>query len=328
MYECRHNELLVTLKMAEIQESKRILGTLPEWATVLSLIGFNAHQQALRSESRTATCVTVPTDALAAAMVALGAAMSSFVQSIGSSVEQQLEKILTLPAGSPVTVRKNNELRSGWFVGPRTVMGNDCIEYDERTHGGREKRYLFMERCVDMHPMPIGSEPFVHARTPFEDESSIVLLNKIAPAAASCAAAEYDDTVAVVTVVSRFRSDLNEYVVLDDLTAPLVDLVRPDRDVSSGVSTRTRVIPSSTGDLDLSDSQPQLVIFDGAQAYLRLRHEFARTSSVTLLDRWDNRSEDAAHAFIGDSAPYGASISLDHTLVGSGIEVLAYEVEK
>jgi hypothetical protein len=152
-----------------------------------------------------------------------------------------------------------------------------------------------------------GAEPFAVPKEPFRDLLSAEILDGLALGIAAIAATTSHCASVIITTLVQIQPELDDRVVISARGAvPLVDLVRPQQFQPTGIPYRTVVVPSSADCLpEAAGESPPVAVFDGAQAYLRLRDSVNAGASVLLVDRWSASAVPAVAAFLQDQPAEG-----------------------
>lgn len=309
---------------------------LPEWARYLTRLGA-LFQQSNSPGSRAAVCVTLPTRAFSAPFVALGAVAASVGKSDGAtSASAHFEALTQLPVGTSVVLRKKNQKLKGIFLGPEERAGMRYVKvqvgsWHER--GGGLTEFIREIDALRVHPLetaigesalpknqkgrPVSRHaPFLESLLGLKDVYEFVTRTSLACALIGSKAGLHSEIYDPGFAVGS-QSDRKE--------GCLQAALRVREFLAEGDSHRVVMLSASAADIHVDPhvKSAPLAIFDGATAYLRWRQEFGAANSVVLLDRCQQRSEDAAAAFIHEHAK-----RLDDFIISDeaprGVEVAAF----
>lgn len=259
---------------------------LPDWALWFQVVGDSLAQwdeDGLRSW----TCVTVPTRSFAAALAAFGSVR--FAANRGAE-DSLAERLSTLTPGDAVAwLDTNGEMRSGRFEG----VDDTYVHYRPRNHGGigiATKRPLAMAQ--DFYPLEPGEEPFAGARCVADNERFVVSALGVDSKALLLRSS-------VDVVICGTATQLAEELESQDFcsggaSGRLMDVIRPKRLLPAGQRWRSLIVTGSSRPSDVSLTvDPSVVVFDGAQAFLRLSDSIPGKSNLVILDRWSARIEES-----------------------------------
>jgi hypothetical protein len=294
---------------------------LPAWASWLLLLGRWAG--CINEPGNTFwIIVSVPDRRYASSLLAHGAVTAR----VGS---RELPPVAArfghaVPNDGLTWIDSNGHSRFGRFRG----LEKDRIVYEPRVHGGwgvRTEKLLTHAQTF----WPAGElEAFVGAR-PVSENPEFAGAATGVPGSSFLAASRIEVTIAGLrTEIDR---DLTEQRLLaSEAWGTLRDTVRPRHLCQAGEHWRSLVVPSSADPASLDAHEADVpTVFDGPQAYLRLRDQLIGSVNIVVIDRWHPRSGDAASAArIERAETWVEHHSLDFADPPPGVEVFAWAADR
>jgi hypothetical protein len=296
---------------------------LPTWAQWFIDVGARLDVLAQEGDTKLWICITVPDRRFAAVLVAFGAIRSRLHHTVHPSPEERFEG---LEIGAPISwLDTNKQLRCGSYDG----ASDGYIHYRPRVHGGigvRSKRPI--ERATEFWPMGCDEELFVGAKP-------------IAQSVGFCEAA-YQRSVEssltwsdVDTIICGTSSVLEHELTATGFSAGghvgcLADVVRPRRFLSRAERSRSAIVTGTTDPDDIDGIETHgPAIFDGPQAYVRLRESVCSTTNLIIIDRWSPRATDTATVVLSERAQTATLAELP-TLPPAppGVELLGWVADR
>lgn len=320
------------MKLADLHyRGKGLPSPLEPWMAFLLEIG--ALLGASRSEGRRLVIgVSVPTRAFAAVLAGTGSVLTRAkdVDPVQADAESYFEYLGSLPEGTGVSWYNGSSRRLGHLLGVReTPLGRRLMIQVSRTGDLREactiEACLGVELLDDEVKLPWG----ISKRHPAAEGAP--LLSKLLPGRAlfPFASRTVLDCLIVGIASTLFEECSSKLGVYDHqslyLDASINELLRVRvkgakdtyRSVICGVSAKMMQV--------LATTDPGVVVFDGAQGYLRWRTNWPASPALLILDRSETHATEAAVALDQDRLLYGADPEgLDLPELPDGVEITSY----
>lgn len=289
---------------------------IPPWARWFISLG---RQMAHPEENRcTWVCVTVPDRRFAAGLAALGAVLESPVSP--HEERSAAERLAELSPGDWFTfIDANGQLRCGQFEG--LVRG--VLSYSRWTHSGMDSRKKLVDFCQSVWPLAANERPFAGPKDATENAAFVEAV--FGASVTECLVRSTSD-VTIVGVSTVIEAELNtQAFAICGAGGALLDIVRPRELLPSHERSRSRVLPSVSPPGEVDGLRTPFAIFDGPQAYLRLRDSLHACTNLIILDRWAPRAEDAVMAVRLEEAHSGLErLQMATPQTPPGIEVFAW----
>ena len=107
------------------------------------------------------------------------------------------------------------------------------------------------------------------------------------------------------------------------------DILRVKRFLPENRAFRTEIIPTTIKDWDKKqfELEPHVVIFDGANGYMKRRGHWHNTNTIVILDRAEPAFSEAVEIINNDFEVkrIGEDLELDLSRVPAGVEIIVYE---
>jgi hypothetical protein len=283
---------------------------LPEWAMSLIDIGW-AFQDSPKTEDRISTTLLLPNRGFAATFIALGNVLSQAVPSPSEAdLEQHFADLLSLaephrPTASLVYFLEGRAMR-GVFDGIYKENGASFIrvrverDFAHRTSG--TTYVIGKSRAIDLHIDREGDGTLgkhIYSRATVRNAAFVEGL--YTPSEANLIHISSLPTITVFSRVNSMRAEVCEerFIRKSDAAKAgegfLNEVLRVDRFTPASTRPRARLIATASDEIVLTQGakDSSLVIFDGADAYLKWHHHFSQSDIVTLLSPTDSQIEDA-----------------------------------
>lgn len=283
---------------------------LPEWAVSLIDIGWALHE-CPKTKDRVSTTLLLPSRAFAGTFIALGNVLAQAVPSPSyADLEQHFSDLLSL-AGPQRTRASliyllNGRAMRGVFDGIYKDGGASFIrvrverDFAHRTSGSTYA--IGKYKSADLHIDPEGDGilgKHIYSRATVKNAAFIGGL--YTPSEANLIHISSTPTITLFGRVNAMHAEVCEerFASKADATKAgegfLNEVLRVDRFVSASTRPRVRLIATASEETVLTDEMraSSLVIFDGADSYLKWSHHFAHSDIVTLLSQTDSQIDDA-----------------------------------
>lgn len=294
---------------------------LPTWASWLLSLGFWAGCLP-ESDATYWVIVSLPDRRYASSLLAHGAVTARVRTREVPPVAARFEH--AVPNDGLTWIDSNGHSRFGCFRG----LEKDRIIYQPRVHGGWGVRTEKLLTHAETFWPADELEGFVGAR-PLADNPEFVAAASGVPGSRFLAASRLE--VTLVGLRTEIDRDLTEQRFFsNEASGSLRDTVRPRHLCQAGEHWRSVVVASSAGPSSLDAPAPDApTVFDGPQAYLRLRDQLNGSVNIVVIDRWHPRSGDAAAtARIERAETWIEHDSLQLADPPPGIEVFAWAAER
>jgi len=310
---------------------------LPDWGKFFIRLGSLVAEFSAADE-RLIIGVAVPTRAFAATLVAVGAvACLSGERASAPDSQHHFRALCKLPTGTAVTYRRGNKLLRGLILGHVTLEGG---EYLSLMVGSGEKLLLnpilsmkvqlaarqFTQVSAKQHGLEILQHgTFLRATLPEVDPYYFAMQSRF-----DCLLNGNVGLLRHEITLTPFGA----YTGSGKLTeGTLQDLLRVRRFFGADHHFRSEVFSSARAKSDsnsIRDDSPPLVVFDGASAFLKWRHEWEKSAWIAILDRTSMLTLAAADTLNQHYAEQRLSDwQMPNDLsVPPGIEVTGYVVRK
>jgi hypothetical protein len=305
------------------------VSVLPPWAAFLISVGRFGVEHRLPGR-RLVVGVSVPTRAFAAAFCALGVAIAAYEDPEAHDPRQQLERLRSLPRGTPVRYRSGNHLYCGRFREIANVKGTAHIVIDM---GGYEYRRPWY--AADFVQLLEPEEEFVRRRLLATNPDFV---RACLPGVDPFAHAGFTNLDCMIVGIKHpLRAEICDEPIwaITDGGVPfcgcLNDLLRCDAfELNANDHDRTVIVSAyGQGPPDkYAHADPPAVVFDGAPGFLRLRSHWRRSPWILVADRTSPSALDAAGAFNQELAMSIADAPLGGLgSIPDGIELAAFYEE-
>lgn len=291
--------------------------SLPRWAQWFLEVGSSL---VASREQRIWVAVTVPDRRFAAGFAALGAVLGRIR---ASEVPPPAERMGRLSRGEGVTWKDSNGmLQSATFE----RLHEGMVEYRTRVHGGGTIAKRPVDMCETFWPLADNEEPFPG---PKQLSSNEPFVNGFYGATADVLWRPALDAIVCGTQSTLFREFDESALSIGGTTGSLGDVLRPRGFIPAWQRPRSAMVTSASRPEETDGLQTDgLAIFDGPQAYLRMRDSIAAAANLVIVDRWSPRAQDAVasirlsrnQTWIDTALP-----ALPH--LPSGVELLMWAAE-
>lgn len=298
------------LKVSDIvklryRETDGTLTPLPEWAKFFIELGCRATCPLGQSGERQVFGLAVPTRSFAAAFASVGAVIGS----VGAIEEQKTDEeyfefLCSLPANTPIKHRDQNKkgksrLYDGIILSAQEIAGQRMLKIQREKASMNDSAasgltfYIQKNRARDIFT------PATEDGVTIEDLPTNQKGARMAPTSGfttsiigqgSIANFESESTMTclIVGATSVLSMELTEQKFLTDtgIEGTLSDLLRIKRLLTPGSPYRSNIFATNSRRPPRynDDLVPTLVIFDGAQGFLKWRDNFPSSHWLVLLD--------------------------------------------
>jgi hypothetical protein len=301
----------------------------PSWVQFLLNLGYVVAREA-EVESRRVVVVAVPTRSYATALIAAGIVGALAAEASGDDTSELFHQLRKLPKGTSVILQEGNKTFKGQLIGCEDRRGTEYIGVQLQASGaGGRKTWLPPERVAqitvtggtsgNLPKNPQGTKIVVAQR--FLGR----FLNGLDPRRFSTTS-RLD--CAIVGRLGVLRQEVMVKLAFPGTgsrfdSGTLQDVLRVRRFVRSGQSYRSIVVPIERG---TPDTRSKVVLFDGALAALKCRHQWRSSDQIVVLDRTDPNFEAATDALNAEYARYRLEYAPEDIISGwpVGVEVMNY----
>jgi hypothetical protein len=309
---------------------------LPQWAAFFFDLGASLVRRQTGNE-RVVACVTAPTRGYAAALAATGAVLAAYASDpVAPDVERHFSFLTTLPAGSLVTFVSGKHFVTAPLLGSEKL--DDVPHLKIRYDGTYYRRW---DRCWDIQPATnmadagVRKRPLTNYIDPF---TTSILLHTNGAAEAFIFSTRLDcllvgaiDSLHSEITGQDFATQTKERI---RTSAPaslrpgsLSLILRCRKFLPPGEHYRADVLAAQgqTVPDHLLGKVPRLVVFDGAQGFLRWRDQWMNSSWLIVFDRTDRATDLGVEASTKERARRTGDLDLlDEINLPDGIELIAY----
>lgn len=310
---------------------------LPDWGTFFIRLGSLVAEFSAADE-RIIIGVAVPTRAFAATLVGVGAvARLSGQRASAPDSQHHFRALCKLPTGTAVTYRRGNKLLRGLILGQVKLDGADYLSLRV---GSGEKLLLnpslsmkvqpaarqFTQVSAKQHGLEILQHgTFLRATLPDVDPYYFAMQSRF-----DCVLNGNVGLLRHEITMTPFAADTGAGKLAE---GTLQDLLRVKRFFGADHHFRSEVFSSAHAKSDsnsIPDDSPPVVVFDGASAFLKWRHDWETAAWIAILDRTSTLTLAAADTL---NQHYAERRLTDWQLpddvsVPPGIEVTGYVVRK
>jgi hypothetical protein len=311
---------------------------LPQWAEFFLDLGASLIRYQTGDE-RSVVCITAPTRAYAAVLAATGAVLAAYSKDpIAPDVERHFSFLTTLPAGSLVTFVSGKHLVTAPLMGWDKLDG---VPHLKISYDGTY--YRRSDRCWDIQPAESIAGPTVRKRplTKYIDPFTTSILPHINGAAEAFIFSTRLDCLLVGAINALhseiagqdFATEMKERARVSGRpslrTGCLGSILRCRKLLPAGEHYRTDILAAQGQAMPdhLLGKVPGLVVFDGAQGFLRWRDQWMKSSWLIIFDRTDYTytTDLGVAALTKERARRTGDLELtDEISLPDGIELIAY----
>ena len=304
---------------------------IPSWAqTLVDLGNWLANT---RSDQPRAVAMALPTRSFAAPLVAVGAVLCDAVATRKSSDPiVHFEMLASLPAGTAVTVRDGSRQKRGLLLGVEMREGKRLIRVQvEKLHslgGGLTRSF---PPPLALRVEPIETELSAEQLPKSQKGKTLVrragFMECLLQGIDSYDYALHSEMHALLVGNTRvLRNEVFETPFGAKVAGrravhegKLQDVLRARRLQATDQHFRSDVLPAMPRDTDGPSDQHSapLVVFDGADGFLRLRHRWPRADWIVVLDRTARSFDEGVACLVQDWT------KREEDLAGNGMPVLA-----
>lgn len=277
--------------------------SVPEWTEFLITVGHEVAILSAKAERRPCVGLVLPTQAYAAAFVALGVLRFAAGTREEESASEHFDALFRLRKGAPVRVLEGDKYRKGIITGFEEIGSLRRIQIAmSLPRGCRQRRWFKPEESEKIQAISEDNQegmstrrvhrlvrnlPFVSGFLGSQDLSVFGMVSSL-----DCLA---------ITHPARFRREVSEaFLGIRNSQGfhdgSLQDLLRVKQFMQGGHAYHTAVLsPRSrkTGNAALSRS-PLVTVYDGLSGFLRLRDSLSSSGWVFLADRSAPNADEAA----------------------------------
>lgn len=306
-----------TLKITDIVKLRvrRADGTvipLPQWARFFMELGSLAESSADQPGEKRVLGLSLPTRSFAAAFAAVGTVIGSIAGIDEQRTDEEyFEFLCSLPANTPIKHRDKNKkgkfrLYDGIVLGTQEIAGQKMLKIQREKASMSDSTAGGLTRYIQKNGARDVSIPALEDAISFEDLPASQKGSRLAPTSGFTTSiigrgsiANFESESAMTCLIVGATSVLNielveqRFLTDDDVEGALSDLLRIKRLLPPGspyrsntFATNSRRPPRYNDDL-----VPSLVIFDGAQGFLKWRDNFPSSHWLVLLDNTSSNFE-------------------------------------
>jgi hypothetical protein len=296
----------------------------PRWAETLFELGFSVGIMA-DDCMRLVVGLVVPTRLYAAALIATG-----FVTARTEEIEidDHFRMLAALDTGTPVYWARDGNLIPAIFSGTDTVDGRHCIWLQTATEGNL-REVVWKELAANVHPAPREVRLTRETRRRPLDLNREFLRQWMGNINLDIYATQTRYECVIWGQLARLRDEITQTLFAhgdssDGSHGTLQDILRVRSFQQSRDPFRTDVLPlNAVG--PFVNSHPQLVIFDGARAYLRNREFCDGLHQIVILDRTETAFWDAVGEFNEHYLYRARDVDLSLSELPASVELVAYQ---
>jgi hypothetical protein len=279
--------------------------------------------------------LSVPTRAYAAVLAGTGAvlARAQRLDPAEADAESYFEYLGDLPKGTSVSWNNGTSKRPGVLLGMKdTPLGRRLMI--QVSMSGDLREACTLESCLGVQVLDDTVKLPMGAGRRRSAGSGVPVLAKLLPGPAIFPFVSRTTLdCLMVGVGSTLTAECSEELGVHDptsdryLSAPIAQLLRVR--VPTGAKDTYRSVIAATASAKmmqvLAGARPGVVVFDGAQAYLRWRTSWPSTQALLVLDRSEAHAEEGAAALDQDRMLYGDTEGVpEFPELPDGIEITAY----
>jgi hypothetical protein len=309
---------------------------LPIWAKYFLELGATLSEYSVPGNNFVAA-ITVPTRGFAASLFCSGLILQRGILPTQCS-EQHIEKIASLPIGTPVRFPSNNHQKDGLYNGEVSSCGKRYfrIQYEQGSEisipvESAQKIEISGKDQIKLHKSQSGRElvppssllkhlfdPPLLSRFVTESKLECVMLGQLN----SLTQELMDHTIGYQIIEGRVAE------------GKILDLVRPKgtQYKTSNTSYRTLILPSSNkyNSQFTSKLNNFVTVFDNALSYIKWRSAFKNTNWVVILEKTDRNFDlalkEVNEDYYQNRIEKPSKIQLPNP--PAGIELMFFEVRK
>lgn len=287
------------------RESDGTLSGLPEWAKFFMELGSLAASPLGQSDEKRVYGLSIPTRSFASAFAAVGAVIGS----IGGIDEQRTDQeyfdfLCSLPANTPIKHRDKNKngksrLYDGIILTAQEMAGQMMLKIQREKASMNDSAasgltfYIQKDRVRDVF-LPSAEDGITIETLPTSQKGSRVVptsgftASTIGQGSIANFESESTMTCLIVGASSVLNIELTEQKFLtdDEVEGTLAELLRIKKLLTPGSPYRSNVFATNSRRPPRykDDLVPALVVFDGAQGFLKWRDNFPSSHWLVLLD--------------------------------------------
>jgi len=309
---------------------------LPEWGQ--RLLGLGQWAVRTRSDEARVVALAVPSRGFAASLVGTGAVLAAVpIQSESpDDPDAYFEMLATLPAGTPVTLREGVRKKRGILLGVRNHNGAPVLRVQvEHSRGGGLTHAL--PPSLSLRVQPLAKDLTAGDLPKSQKGRKVVrrtdLLESLLPGLSAFEYAQRSQMHCVIVGNARLlRSDIAKTEI--GARRPrrhairsgyFQDILRVRRFLPPSTDYKCEVLPvlkDSTEDEEVR--QAPLVLFDGAEGYLRWRHIWPQADWLVMLDRTARSFDDGVAGLVQEWTRRADDLTGEDFLIPAGVEALGY----
>ena len=288
---------------------------LPDWARYHLEAGLSIGRVQLKGQ-RCIHAIVVPTRDYAATLCASGAVLAAYEDESSASAEQQFNELCESPEGTAVTLRDGRDRRrrmNGYLTNVRTGYDGEPllgIQIGRQDSGGTRYRIPLSEvwrvglvdQTDDQLQKPQRAR-MLQAVNPFAEDVLYPLDARrfTEPGNLGCLIVGARARVAAEAEHQGFATK-PEHARSRPAPGILDDLLRLQKNAGARNPHRSTVLPARASGIpeSIAEQTPAVVVFDGANGYLKWRDRLRAAHAVVVLDRTDPRYGEAADQLQSD----------------------------
>jgi hypothetical protein len=322
----------LNVKLYYFSETDLLL--LPEWAYFFIRLGYQLAEKP-KNNHRFVIGVAIPSRAFASSLVSLGALYATVNKGVPVD-EARWQYISTLEPGTPIYIRKKKRKLKGVVKSIEDINGKKYISIYTTSDTSRAKALTRSYPLID----------YVSKITVIENEISLPgkqsgrQLNPpnefIQAYLGEDIADEYVHSSSFEVLIIGKKTVIKEEVTGNFFACQvpnenriiegnLQEILRIDQFLGENRSYRTQCFSSSTNSYnELNGQTPNLVIFDGAIAYLNQYYNWGNVHQVVLLDRTERQFQEAVD-LLNDKYAYRSEKKAKFSIsIPTNIEMMIY----
>jgi hypothetical protein len=302
---------------------------IPLWAgfftQVGEYIGFS------KSDSRMIIGITIPTRAYSSCLIALGIVNSAYKRvSNNFDIDKHFKELCGLEIGTPIVYLENNRQKIGLFDGCDVVCGEPAIRILTRE---KDNSAILLTRKLSVQAWVAESqvETISDRQIGYRLYSSGEFINSFLESSTAhefITKASYE--ALIIGQINTLKNEIVEtgFSIEDNgnfYSGTLQDILRVRKFMGAKEAYWTDVTSISTSFKE--EQIPKVIIFDGANGFLRHSHVFRRSHQIVIIEYTDTDFEAAVDAIMKRFIQYRSGIpKIDFiTSPPSGIEIIAFE---
>lgn len=309
---------------------------LPSWAQ--TFVDLGTWLTSTRGSQPRVMGMTLPTRSFAAPLVLAGAVLrDAGATHTSTDPVAHFETLAALPSGTPVTVRDGSRQKRGLLIGTEVREGKRLIRVQvEKLHslgGGLTRSFppslatriepIVAELSADQLPKSQKGKTLVR-RAGFLE----CLLQGIDSYDYALHSEMHGAVVGNTRVLRHeiFETTLGATAAASSVVheGKLQDILRARRFQATDQHFRSDVLPALPREGAPDVPSAPLVVFDGADGFLRFRHRWPRADWVVVLDRIARSFDEGVACLVQDWTKRDSDLSSDGIPVLAASELLAY----